>query len=56
MDEIVVEAGEVAFRPLDLDDARTRIGEPTGAHRRRHGLLERDDQETGQRKVHGRSR
>ena len=42
---VVIEAGEVAFRPLDLDDARTGIGQPAGAGRRRHRLLKRHDEE-----------
>ena len=46
--EIVVAAGEVAFRPLDLDDARAGIGEPARAHRRRDRLFERDDEQAGE--------
>ena len=48
--EIVIAAREIAFRPLDLDDARAGIGEPAGAHRRRDRLFERDDEEAGERK------
>ena len=43
--ELIVIAREISFRPLDLDHARTGIGEPAGAHRRRHRLLERHDHE-----------
>ena len=43
--ELVVVAREISVRPLDLDHARTGIGEPAGAHRRRHRLLERHDHE-----------
>ena len=42
--QLVVAAGEVALGPLDLDHARAGIGEAAGAHRRRHRLLERDDE------------
>ena len=45
--EVVIAAREVAFRPLDLDDARAGVGQPAGAHRRRDRLLERDDEEAG---------
>ena len=51
--QLVVAAGEVALGPLDLDHARAGIGEAAGAHRRRHRLLERDDEKAGQRKGHG---
>ena len=53
--QLVVAAGEVALGPLDLDHARAGIGEAAGAHRRRHRLLERDDEKAGQRQGHGRS-
>ena len=53
MHQIVVAAGEIALRPLDLDDARPRIGKPAGAHGRRDGLLEGDDKEAGKGKGHG---
>ena len=52
--QLVVAAGEVALGPLDLDHARAGIGEAAGAHRRRHRLLERDDEKAGQGKGHGR--
>ncbi len=48
----VVAAGEIALRPLDLDDARTGIGQPAGALRRRHGLFDGDDEEAFERKRH----
>ncbi len=44
--DVIVVAGEVAFRPLDLDHARTGIGQVTGAMRRRHGLFDGDDEQT----------
>ncbi len=47
--EIVIAAREVAFRPLDLDDARAGIGQPARAHRRGDRLFERDDEEAGER-------
>ncbi len=43
--DIIVGAGEIALRPLDLDDARTGVGHAAGALRRRHGLLDRDDED-----------
>jgi hypothetical protein len=46
VDDVIVLAGEVAFRALDLDDARPGIGEPAGALRRRHGLFDGNDEET----------
>ena len=51
--QLVVAAGEVALGPLDLDHARAGIGEAAGAHRRRHRLLERNNEKTGQGKGHG---
>ena len=48
VDERVIAAREVAFRTLDLDDAGARIGEPAGAHGRRHRLLQRHDEEAGE--------
>jgi hypothetical protein len=41
----VIAAREIALRPLDLDDARPRVGEAARAHRRGDGLFERDDEE-----------
>ena len=52
MHELIVIAAEIAFRPLDLDHARARVREPAGAHRRRDGLFERDDEEAGQWESH----
>ena len=52
---VVVAAREVALRPLDLDHARAGIGEPAGAHRRGHRLLQRDDEKAGQGKGHGKA-
>ena len=46
----VVAAGEVAFRPLDLDDAGAGIGQAARAHRRRDRLFERDDEKAGEGK------
>jgi hypothetical protein len=43
---MVVITGEIAFRTLDFDDARAGIGEPAGALRRRHRLLDRNNEET----------
>jgi hypothetical protein len=42
----IVIAREIAFRPLHLDDARARVGQPAARHRRRHRLLERHHQQT----------
>ena len=53
--QLVVAAGEVALGPLDLDHARAGIGEAAGAHRRRHRLLERNDEKAGQGKGHGKA-
>ena len=50
VDEIVVAARKIALRPLDFDDARAGIGEPTRAHRRGDRLFQRDDEKPGQRK------
>jgi hypothetical protein len=44
--ELVVVAREVALGPLDLDHARAGVGEPAGAHGRRHRLLQRHHQQT----------
>ena len=54
--QLVVAAREVALGPLDLDHARAGVGEAAGAHRRRHRLLERNHQQAGEGKGHGRSR
>jgi len=35
----------LAFRTLDLDDARATVGKANGAEGRRHGLLNRHDQQ-----------
>src|SRR5581483_849514 len=43
--DVVVVTREIALRPLDLDDARAGIGEPAGALRRSHRLLDGDDEE-----------
>ena len=51
--EVVVGAGEIAFRPLDLDHARPGIREPACAHRRGDSLFERDDEKSGQGEGHG---
>jgi hypothetical protein len=42
---MVVFAGEVPFRPFNLDHPRAGIGETAGALRRRHCLLDRNDEE-----------
>ncbi len=52
VNEMIVLAREVALRPLDLDDARAGIGEMTGAMRRRHRLLDRDDKKAFERERH----
>src|ERR1700722_11511714 len=41
----IVMARSLAFRTLDLDDARAGVGEANGAEGRRHGLLNRHDQQ-----------
>ncbi len=56
VNQIVIAAGEVALRPLDLDDARAGVRKPAAAHRRRHGLFERDDEEAGEGESHSHSR
>jgi hypothetical protein len=38
-------ARSLAFRTLDLDDARAGVGKANGAEGRRHGLLNRNDQQ-----------
>ena len=50
---MVVKPREVALRPLDLDDARARIGEPAGGEGRGDGLFDRDHQEAGERPFRG---
>ena len=52
MHEIVVAAGEIAVRALDLDDTGAGIGEPARAHRRCDGLFERDDDKAGEGESH----
>ena len=52
--DMIIVTGEIAFRPLDLDHARAGIGETAGTLRRRHRLLDRNDEKTGERK-HGHS-
>jgi len=39
----------LAFRTLDLDDARAGVGKANGAEGRRHGLLNRNDQQPRER-------
>src|SRR5262249_8492252 len=53
VDDIIIAARKIAFRPLDLDDACTCVGEPARTHRRRHRLLERNDEEAGEGEGHG---
>jgi hypothetical protein len=50
--QLIVVAREIALRPLDLDHPRAGVGEPAGAHRRRHRLLERHHQKAGKGKGH----
>src|SRR6185369_10716914 len=50
--QAVITAGEVAFRPLDLDHARAGVGELAGAVRRGDGLLDRNDEEAFERQSH----
>ena len=50
-DVAVVVAGEVALRPLDLDDARARVREAAGGEGRGYRLLHRDHQEARERPV-----
>jgi hypothetical protein len=38
-------ARRLAFCTLDLDDARPGVGKANGAEGRRHGLLNRNDQQ-----------
>jgi hypothetical protein len=50
--DVVVIPGEVtALGVLHLDDALAEICEHACAHRRGHGLLQRDDGDSGQRRV-----
>ena len=51
---LVVAAREVAFRALDLDDARAGIGEAGAAIRRGDRLFERDDEQVGEGMMHKR--
>src|SRR5262249_41911834 len=46
---IIIAARKIALRPLDLDDARARIGEAARAIGSRDRLLDGDDQETLER-------
>jgi hypothetical protein len=46
LDQMVVAAGEVAFRPLDLDDPRAGFRQPRRQIGRGHGLLDRHDHNT----------
>ena len=46
---MIVKPREIALRPLDLDDARARVGEPAGGEGRGDGLLDRDHQEACER-------
>src|SRR5579883_1685693 len=48
----VVGAGEIALGPLDLDDARAGIGQAATAERRRHRLLQCDDEKPVERAAH----
>ena len=48
LNELVVLAREVAFRPLDLDHACPGLGQPAGQVRRRHRLFDGHDEKTGQ--------
>jgi hypothetical protein len=43
----------LASRTLDLDDARAGIGKANGAEGRRHGLLNRNDQQPRERAAAG---
>lgn len=40
MGEIVITAGEIALRALDLDHPRAGVCQPAGTQRRRYGLLQ----------------
>ena len=53
MDETVVTAGEIALRPLDLQDPRPGIGQPSRHVGRGDRLLDGDDQDAGEIIVHG---
>ena len=53
VDMVVVMAREIAFRALDLDHARARVGEPAGRLRRRHRLFERNHEDAGEGEGHG---
>ena len=48
----IVVAREIAARPLDLDDPRPGVGQLRRAQRRRHGLVDGDDENIGEG-VHG---
>ena len=42
----IVEAGEIAFRPLDFDHPCPGIGQPAGTQRRRDRLFQRHHQQS----------
>ena len=48
---LVVESGEITFRPLDLDHPCAGIGEAGGAERGGHGLLDGDDEQACKRQI-----
>ena len=52
MHDVVVGARKIAFRTLDLDDAGAGVGEPRRAERRRHRVLQRDDEDALERRRH----
>ena len=45
---LVVAAREIAFRALDLDDARAGVGKAGAAIRRGDRLFQRDDKQVGE--------
>ena len=51
---VVVAAGEIAFRALDLDHARAGVGQAGTAIGRGDRLFERDDEQTGEGMMHKR--
>ncbi len=52
LDDVIVFAREIAFRPLDLDDAGAGVREPARRHGRCHGLVHRDDEQAIERLTH----
>src|SRR6185295_11887123 len=52
VNDVIVVAREIAFRPLDLDHARAGIGETARALRRRDSLLDRNDKKAIERRRH----